>query len=103
MYRIVVAFEPTRVTLMARGHNKGMNFRNVFADSEDPGTGDTSGGGNGAKGKLDFWHCGGEHLKINFPERSKEKRKEKTQKDKGIKWCIRRSINKCAYRKTEMK
>ena len=88
MYGIVVAFESTRATIVAEGRNKGMNFRNVFADSEDPGTGDTSDGGNGAGRKLEFWHCGGEHLKINFPERSKEKRKEKTQKEKGVEWCI---------------
>ena len=88
MYGIVVAFESTRATIVAEGRNKGMNFRNVFADSEDPGTGDTSDGSNGAGRKLEFWHCGGEHLKINFPERSKEKRKEKTQKEKGVEWCI---------------
>ena len=103
MYGIFVAFEPTRATLVARGRNKGMNFRNVFADSEDPGTGDTSDGGNGAGRKLEFWHCGGEHLKINIPDRAEEKHKEKTQKEKGVEWYIRQSSDKCAYGKTEVK
>ena len=77
MYRIVVAFESTRATIVAGGRNKGMNFRNVFADSEDPGTGDTSGGGNGAGRKLEFWQCGGEHLKKTSQSVPKKKREIK--------------------------
>ena len=52
MYSLIVAFEPTRATPVARGRNKGLNFGNVVADSEDPGTGDTGGGDGGAGRKL---------------------------------------------------
>ena len=54
MYGIMVAFEPTRATPLARGRNKGLNFGNVVADSKDPGTGDTVGGDGGAGRKLKY-------------------------------------------------
>ena len=41
MYRLMMAFDPTRATPVAGGRNEGMNFRNVVADSEDTGTRDT--------------------------------------------------------------
>ena len=34
MYELMVGFEPTRATPVARGINEGLNFRNVVADSE---------------------------------------------------------------------
>ena len=45
MYELMVTFDSTRATAVDRGHNKGLNFGNVVAESEDIGTGDTSGGG----------------------------------------------------------
>ena len=57
-YRVMVAFDPTRVTSVAEGRNKGLNFRNVVADSKGTGNGDHgSGGGTGRK--LYCWNCGG--------------------------------------------
>ena len=64
MYGLMVTFEPMRATLMSRGHNEGLKFGNVVADSETTVDGD-HGGGGGIGRNLDFWHCGGEHLKRN--------------------------------------
>ena len=52
MYGLMVVFEPMRATPVARGCNEGMHFGNVVANSEDPGDGNTSGGGGGAGIKL---------------------------------------------------
>ena len=50
MYGLIVAFEPTRVTLVARGRNKGLSFVNVVANYEGTGVGDHGGdGGIGIK------------------------------------------------------
>ena len=39
MYRLMVAFEPTRVALVAGGGNEGLYFGNVVNDSEVTGNG----------------------------------------------------------------
>ena len=39
MYRLMVAFEPTRATPVAGGSNEGQNVGNVVTDSEPQGTG----------------------------------------------------------------
>ena len=44
MYGLIVAFEPTRATLVTRGRNKGLNFDNVVVDSEGTRGGDHDGG-----------------------------------------------------------
>ena len=46
MYGLMVAFEPTREKTVAGGRNKGLNFRNVAADSKNTGDGDHGGGGD---------------------------------------------------------
>ena len=58
MYGLMVAFETTRATPVARGRNEGLNFGNVVANSEGTGNGDTSGGIDTGR-KLEYWHCGG--------------------------------------------
>ena len=78
MYGLMGEFEPTRVTLVARGRNKGLNFGNVVVYSEGTWNED-NGRGSGTGGKMEFWHCGGYHLKRNCPKRAEEK--EKTKKD----------------------
>ena len=103
MYGLMVAFEPTRATPVAGGRNKGLNFGNVVTDYEDPGTGDTNGGGGGAGRKLEFWHCGGGAPKMKLPKARQRRKKKKTQKDEGGEWCIQRSSNKWADGKTEVK
>ena len=76
MYRLMVAINPTRATTVYGGHNEGLNFGNVVADSET--VGDRNHGGSGGIGrKLEFCHCGGGHLKKNFPKRAEEKEKKK--------------------------
>ena len=102
IYGLIVAFETTRETVVAGGHNGGINFGNVVSESEDTGTGNTGGGGDGAGRKREFWHCGGDHLKRNGPKLSK-KGKEKNQKEKGGEWCIRKASDKCADGKTKVK
>ena len=47
----MVAFEPTRATLVAGGSYEGLNFRNVVTDSEGKGN-RNPGGGSGTGGKL---------------------------------------------------
>ena len=80
MYGLMVAFDPTRVPPVAGGHNEGLNFSNMVAESETTGDGDHgSGGGIGIN--MECWHCGGEHLKRNCPKRAKEK--ENNKKDDG--------------------
>ena len=44
MYRLMVSFEPTRVTPVARGFNEGMNFGNVATNNEEGRTGKTDSG-----------------------------------------------------------
>ena len=91
----MMAFDPTRATLVARGRNYGLNFGNVVANYK--GTGNRNpGGGGGARRKLECWHCVGGNLKRNCPKHAKERRKEKRLKEKGRKWCIRYSNNKRA-------
>ena len=102
MYGLMVVFEPTRATPVAGGRNEGLNFRNAVTDSEGTGNGD-NGGSSGAGRKLECWHYGVGHLKRNFPKCAEEKVKEKTQKDEGGEWCIRRAENKFADGKTEVK
>ena len=48
MYGIMVAFELTMATVVAWGHNKGLNFRKAVTDSEATGTGNDGKGGGGA-------------------------------------------------------
>ena len=75
MYGLMVAFNPTRATPVARGCNKGLNFRNVVADSKTTRYRDNgSGGGIGIK--LECWKCVGVHLKRNCPKRAEEKEKK---------------------------
>ena len=76
MYRLLVALNPTRATLVAGGRNKGLNFGNVVADSEITEDGDHGGGGGIAR-NLECWNCGGEHLKRNRPNRAEEREKTK--------------------------
>ena len=45
MYGIMVAFELTMATVVAWGHNKGLNFRKAVTDSEATGTGNDGKGG----------------------------------------------------------
>ena len=54
MYGLMVAFEPTRSTLVSEGRNKGLHFGNVAGKSGTVGDGDhASGGGTGRK--LECW------------------------------------------------
>ena len=101
MYKLMVVFELTRATPVARGRNEGLNFENMVADSKETGTRDTGGGGAGRK--MECWKFGGGHLKRNCPKYAKEKEKERTKKYEGGKWCIRRASNKGAEGKTEVK
>ena len=58
MYRLMVAFEPTRATLVSGGRNKGLNFGNVDVESETTGDREhVSGGGIGIN--IECWTCGG--------------------------------------------
>ena len=103
MYGLMIAFDTKRETLVAGGHNTGLNFVNVVADSKATGTVDTGGVGSGVGRKMECWNCGGDHLKRNFPNIAEEKEKQKKLKYKGGKWCIRRSGEKCTKYKTEVK
>ena len=67
MCRLMVAFGPTRETPVARGRNAGLNSGNVVANSKGTENGDTGGGGSIGR-KLEYWHCGGTHLKRNSPK-----------------------------------
>ena len=50
MYRLMVAFDPTRETLVSGGRNEGLNFRNVVTKPETAGDRDNvSGRGIGRK------------------------------------------------------
>ena len=76
MYGLMVAFDTTRETSVARGHNEGLNFGKVVE------TGNGYHGGGGVRWrKLECWYCVGYHLKNNCPKRAEEK--EKTKKDNG--------------------
>ena len=68
----MVALDPTRATPLSRGHNKGLNFRNVAIKSKTAGDRDHGGGGSMGR-KLDCWRCGGKHMKRDCPKRAKEK------------------------------
>ena len=76
-----MAFEPTRATEVSGGRNQGMNFGNVAAE---PGTGgdEDHGGGSTTDRNIEYWRCGGDHMKREFPNvprRNKtRKRTEKT-------------------------
>ena len=94
MYGLMVAFEPTMETLVARGRNIGLNFGNVVANSKVTGY-RYYGGGGGTGRRLEFWYCGGEHLKRNCPNCAKVK--YKTKKDNSG------ANDKCADGKTEVK
>ena len=82
MYRLMVAFETTRVTPVDSERNKGLNFGNVVADSKDIGIGYTGGGG-GAGRKLECWNCGGEHLKRNCLKHAEDKSERENAKRRG--------------------
>ena len=72
MYRLMVAFEPTRPTAVSWGQNKGMNFENVAVElgtEEDR----YHGGGGGTATNIGCWSCGGDHMKRDFPKLSEEK------------------------------
>ena len=76
MYVLMLAFDPTRATPVARGSNEGVNYYNVVADSE--GTGNRYPGGDGGAGrKLECWQYVGKHLKSNCPKRAEEKENTK--------------------------
>ena len=49
MYKLLVAFEPTRVTPVSGGRNKGLHFGNLVAKYEVKGNGDH--GGDGVTGR----------------------------------------------------
>ena len=72
MYRLMVAFDPTKATLVDGGRNEGLNFGNVVADSEGIGNGDLGGGG-GAERKMECCHCVGDHLRRNCQSALKKK------------------------------
>ena len=57
MYRLMLEFEKIRATPVDRGYNAGINFGKVVADSEDPRTEDTGGGGGSTKRKMGCWFC----------------------------------------------
>ena len=61
MYGLMVALDPTRATPVSRGHNEGLNFVNVVAESETAGD-RYHGSSGGVWRKLECWHCGGENL-----------------------------------------
>ena len=100
MYGIMAAFQPTRATLVTGGRNEGLNFGNVVGESEGTGNGDPGGGGDKGK-KLECWHCGGEHLKMNCPEHSEEK--DNTKRDNDGKWQSQVANDERADGKTEVK
>ena len=80
MYGLLVAFDPTRETLVSRGRNEGLNFVNVAVESEIAGDRD-HGSGSGIVRNIECWLCGGEHMKRDCQKCTKEKKKEK--KDDG--------------------
>ena len=58
MYGLMVAFDPTRVTLVSGGHNEGLNFGSVAVESKTAGDRDHDiGGGMGRK--IECWSSGG--------------------------------------------
>ena len=69
MYRLLVAFEPTRPTLADERRNKGMNFGNVAVESGNRGDGD-HGGSGGTCRKFECWLCGGGHMNRYCPKRA---------------------------------
>ena len=76
MYRLMVAFEPTRATAVSGGRNKGTNFGNVEAEPGTGGDGD-HGGGSATARNIEFWHCGGDHMKRDCLKRAEEKENKK--------------------------
>ena len=63
IYGLMVAFESTRPTSVTRGDGD-------------------HGGGGGAGRKIEYWRCGGNHMKRDFPKRTKDKEnKEKDRED----------------------
>ena len=56
-YGLMVSFEPTRATPVARWRNEDLNFSNVVAYYKGTSNGDPS-GGSGAGRKPECWHCG---------------------------------------------
>ena len=69
MYGLMLVFERMGATQVARGHNGGLDFRNMVANSEGIG-GKYHGSGGGIGRKLECWNCGGENLKRNRPKRA---------------------------------
>ena len=73
MYRLMVAFEPTRETPVdGGGGNKGLNFGNVVTYSKVTVNGYHGGSGDTGR-KLECWKFVGGNLKSKCPKRSKEK------------------------------
>ena len=76
MYRLMVAFDPTRPTPVSGGRNKGMKFGNVAVEPGTEGDGD-HGGGGGTVRNIECWHCGGDHMKRDFPKRAEDNKIKK--------------------------
>ena len=76
MYRLMVAFEPTRDTAVSGGRNEGMNFGNVAAKPRTGGDRDHGGGGATAR-NIECWRCGGDLMKRDCPKRAEEKENKK--------------------------
>ena len=75
MYRLMVAFEPTRPTAVSGGRNEGMNFGKVAVEPGTGGDGD-HGGFSATARKIECWRCGGGPHEKGLPETRHGKRKE---------------------------
>ena len=67
-----MAFDPTRSTPVSWGRTEGMNFGNMAVEPVTGWGGDHDGGG-GKGGNIEFWYCGGDHMKRYCPLCAKEK------------------------------
>ena len=75
MYRMMVAFEPTRSTPVSGWRNKGVNLGNVAVK---PGYGrDWDHGGGSTVRKIERWRYGGDHMKRDCPKHADEKENKK--------------------------
>ena len=80
MYRLMVAFEPTRATAVSGGRNEGMNFGNVAAKPGTKGYRD-HGGFSATTRKIECWLCGGDHMKRDCPKRAEGKYNKKKEEE----------------------